>query len=218
VLFRSAAGGAGAPVKAAKAAAAPPAEKKEKEKKAAAAAKPKDEEEDLGPEDYKPDPKPKDPLAALPKSPLVGDAWKREYSNTKPHINAMPWFWQNFDAAGWSLWKMTYNYNEENKTGFMTSNLVTGFLQRCEEVRKYAFGQMYILNKEKPFEVSGVWLLRGPDTAPMLSSNPDAEYYTWTKLDHTAPADRKLVEDYWAEVPFEGELLGKYVYDQQIFK
>ena len=52
----------------------------------------------------------------------------------------------------------------------------------------------------------------------VLTANPDAEYYTWTKLDHTAPADRKLVEDYWSVVPFEAELLGKKVYDTQNFK
>jgi len=204
VLLPKKSAAAGTPAKA-------PKEKKEKAPKAAA-----EEEEDLGPEDYKPDPKPKDPLAALPKSSLNGDEWRRQYSNTKPHINAMPWFWQNFDAAGWSLWSMSYNYNAENKQGFMTSNAVEGFLQRCEEVRKYAFGQMYVLNKDKPYEISGVWLLRGLDTAPMLASNPDAEYYTWTKLDPAVPADKKLVEDYWSEVPFEGELVGKYVYDQKL--
>ena len=34
------------------------------------------------PEDEKPAPKPKDPLAALPPSKMVMDAWKRLYSNT----------------------------------------------------------------------------------------------------------------------------------------
>ena len=155
----------------------------------------------------------------LPPSKFNLEDWKRFYSNCKEtNPVATNWFWEHFDPAGWSLWKCAYNYNDENKQGFMTSNAVTGFVQRCEEVRKYAYGQMYILNLDKPFEISGVWLLRGTAIEPMLTSNPDAEYYTWTKLDHTAPADRKLVEDYWSIVPFEGELLGKKVYDSQNFK
>ena len=73
----------------------------------------------------------------------------------------MPWFWEKFDAAGWSLWKMTYNYNEENKQGFMTSNAVNGFMQRCEEVRKYAFGAMAVLGAAAVLGVAGVFILVG---------------------------------------------------------
>lgn len=54
-----------------------------------------------------------------------------------------------------------------------------GFIQRAEEMRRWAFGQMYVLNAVAPFAVKGMWLLRGQDIKPMLDSNPDAEYYTW---------------------------------------
>jgi elongation factor 1-gamma len=46
-------------------------------------------------------------------------------------------FWEMFDAEGWSLWQCEYNYNAENKVLFMTSNLVSGFIQRSGEIRYY---------------------------------------------------------------------------------
>lgn len=46
-------------------------------------------------------------------------------------------------------------------------------------MRRWAFGQMYVLNATAPYAVKGMWLLRGQDIKPMLDSNPDAEYYTW---------------------------------------
>ncbi|KAE8222137.1 hypothetical protein CF326_g8429, partial [Tilletia indica] len=90
-----------------KAAAAPaaPAAKKEKKPKAVE----DDEEEPLVPEE----PKQKNPLDDLPKSPFVLDEWKRQYSNKDTRSEALPWFWENFDAQGWSLWKIDFKYNEE---------------------------------------------------------------------------------------------------------
>jgi elongation factor 1-gamma len=85
-------------------------------------------------------------------------------------------------------------------------------------VRRYAFGQMYVLNAGAPYEVTGCWLLRGHDIAPMLESNPDAEYYTWTKLNPESEADRKIVDEYWSEPAPEEKLFGKVVYDSRVFK
>jgi elongation factor 1-gamma len=100
----------------------------------------------------------------------------------------------------------------------MTSNLVGGFIQRSDEVRRYAFGQMYVLNNAAPYEVTGMWMMRGQDIKPMLDSNPDAEYYTWTKMDPKNEEHKKLVEAYWAEPAPEEHLLGKVVYDSRVFK
>lgn len=161
-----------------------------------------------------------DPLSLLPKSTLVLDEWKRTYSNTKPTYNAaMPWFWEHLDKAGYTLWSQKYKYNEENKKDFMTSNLVGGFIQRSEEMRKYAFGVMHVLNTSAPFEVEGCWIMRGAEDGlkMMLDSNPDAEYYEWTKLDADAPATRALVEDYWCSQE-KLTTSGKDVYDCRQFK
>ena len=106
-------------------------------------------------------------------------------------------------------------FNEENTVDWKTSNAVGGFLQRCEEVRKYAFGCMAVLGTAAPFEVSGVWVLRGLTTGPMLDSNPDAEYYEWTRMDVEDVAARKLAADYWCSSEKIGD---KTIYDSKIFK
>ena len=79
----------------------------------------------------------KNPLELLPPTTLDLDNWKRVYSNTHSDFySVMDKFWAMYDAAGWSLWFCDYMYNDENKKGFMTANLVSGFIQRCDELRK----------------------------------------------------------------------------------
>ena len=102
-----------------------PTPKKEQAPKEKAAPKPKakeveEEEEDEAP----PAPKPKHPLEALPKPTLAIDDWKRKYSNEETREVALPWFWENFKADEYSIWKVDYKYNEELTMTFMTSNLI----------------------------------------------------------------------------------------------
>lgn len=181
--------------------------KKEKKKKKEAA-----------PPAPKPAKKPKNPLELLPKSSFVLDAWKKQYSNAPGGdcYKAMPYFWDNHKPDDYSLWYATYNYNSDNKVGFMVSNLVGGFVQRCDEVRKYAFGTMQIIGEEgKAMEIVGCWLMRGQEIKPMLDANPDAEYYTWTKMDITADGVKKQVEDLWCAWE---TLEGKPIIDCKVFK
>jgi elongation factor 1-gamma len=60
-------------------------------------------------------PKGKNPLDLLPPSKLNMDEWKRMYSNNDTRPTAVNWFWDNFDAEGYSLWKVDY------KVGFSVS-------------------------------------------------------------------------------------------------
>jgi len=155
------------------------------------------------------------------KSPFINDAWKKIYSNTEDYQDAMRQFWELFDSEGWSLWKQSYNYNVENKVLFMTSNLVSGFIQRTGDIRKWAFGVMHITGEsddssQGPFEVSGVWLLRSSSIEHMLKANDDAEYYTWTKIDTpVSDEDKAFVNAYWTS---ETTLLGKTIHDCKVFK
>lgn len=151
------------------------------------------------------------------KSPFVNDAWKKIYSNTDNYDDAMKQFWELFDSEGWSLWKQSYNYNVENKVLFMTSNLVSGFLQRTGDIRKWAFGVMHITGEEGgPFEVSGVWLMRSQEITHMLKANDDAEYYTWTKIETpVSDEDKAYVHAYWTS---ESTLFGKTIHDCKVFK
>lgn len=105
----------------------PKTEKQEKPKKEKAQPKPKAkevEEEDEDEDEEKPAPKPKHPLEALPKPTLALDDWKRKYSNEETREVALPWFWENFNAEEYSLWKCDYKYNDELTQVFMTANLI----------------------------------------------------------------------------------------------
>jgi len=153
-------------------------------------------------------------------SNFIMDVWKKTYSNAASYDEAMAWFWENFDKDGWSLWHQNYNYNNENKMTFMTSNAVGGFQQRTDEIRKWAFGVMDVLGTEDTvLEIQGVWLLRGDTTEHMINANDDANWYTWTKL---AGKDLELTDEvkekvraYWCE---EKELEGKPIQDSKVFK
>ena len=160
----------------------------------------------------------KNPLELLPPTPLDLDNWKRVYSNTHSDFySVMDKFWAMFDAAGWSLWFCDYMYNDENKKGFMTANLVSGFIQRCDELRKYAFGNMSILKGENDafFTIKGAWLMRGDSIQPMLDSNPDSASSPWTKVDINNEADKKELADLWCA---SETIDGKEINSNEVFK
>jgi elongation factor 1-gamma len=175
-----------------------PPKKEEKPKKeaapAAAAAAPAEEE--------KPEKKPKHPLEALGRPTLVLDEWKRQYSNEDTRSVAMPWFWQNFNAEEYSLYKVDYKYNDELKLTFMANNLIGGFHARLEASRKYLFGCQGVYGVNNACVIKGVFMVRGQEALPAFDVAPDYESYDFIKLDPSSEADRKYVEDIWAwDVP-----------------
>jgi elongation factor 1-gamma len=196
-------------------------ETKPKEEKPAKEEKPKDnkrkQEDELEPEVFE-EKAAKNPLDDLPKSNFKLDDWKRAYSNAPGGdcYQAMPYFWENLDQTGYSLWFCDYNFNNECKVPFMTSNLVAGFVQRSDSLRKYAFGVMQVIGDQQSQKVLGAWLLRGQDIDPMLKENDDAEYYTWKKLD-TPPTEeqKKRLAELWCA----GEKIdGENILDCKVFK
>ena len=141
-------------------------------------------------------------------STFVMDTWKKTYSNCDDYQVAMNTFWESFDPAGWSIFRGDYNYNEELKVLFMTSNLIGGFIQRTEEIRKWLFGTMTIRGEEgKGMKITCYYLIRGDSIQPLIDCNDDAACYTWTKLAiPPSDADKALLHDYWcSEGPLEGE-------------
>lgn len=86
------------------------------------------------------------------------DTWKKTYSNCSDYHEAMETFWNTFDAQGWSIWRGDYKYNEECKVLFMTSNLIAGFIQRTEEIRKWLFGTLTIRGVEGETTPSPLYL------------------------------------------------------------
>eukprot|EP01018_Ginkgo_biloba_P038183 Gb_08439 [translate_table: standard] len=174
-------------------------------------AKPKVEDPPAQEEEEAPKPKPKNPLDLLPPSKMILDEWKRLYSNTKTNFRevAIKGFWDMYDPEGYSLWFCEYKYNDENTVSFVTLNKVTGFLQRMDLARKYAFGKMLIIGKEGPFKVKGVWLFRGQEIPKFVMDECyDMELYEWTKVDISDEAQKErvnaMIED---QEPFEGEPL-----------
>ncbi|GLT77200.1 hypothetical protein SLA2020_488090 [Shorea laevis] len=180
---------------------------KEEPKKEAKKETPKPAEE----EEEAPKPKPKNPLDLLPPSKMVLDDWKRLYSNTKTNFRevAIKGFWDMYDPEGYSLWFCDYKYNDENTVSFVTLNKVSGFLQRMDLARKYAFGKMLVIGSEPPFKVKGLWLFRGQEIPQfVLDECYDMELYDWKKVDIADEAQKErvsqMIEDH---EPFEGESL-----------
>jgi elongation factor 1-gamma len=168
--------------------------KQEKQKKQA---KKKDtaEEEDENFEEKKGP----NPLDLLPKSPMVLDAVKKLFFEKRPDFAGFfKEFWGFFDAQGYSIYTLDYIYNAENTIYFMTCNLASGFIQRLDDLRKYAFGVVNVLGQAEtapPFFVNACFIFRGTDVPAEMKECPDAEYYTFTKLDASNSADQKKVED-----------------------
>lgn len=192
--------------------AAPKKEKAEKPKKD------KDEEED--PPLVPVEKKEIHPLTVLDKehpSPFVMDAWKKLYSNATDYDVCMNQFWELFDASGYCLYICRYQDNASLKKIFMTSNLVSGFVQRSGEIRKWAFGVMQITGSEETsIKVSGAWLLRGDSPQHLIQANDDANWYDWTKIaTPVSDADKALIKEFWTS---ETTLEGEPIVDCKVFK
>lgn len=201
----------------------PKEDKKPKDDAAAAAAAPAEKKES----------KPKTFVDLLPPTSMPMDSWKRLYSNTPPknfREICITRLWEGgpvpkspndevfpgYDPEGYSFWFCEYKFSEENTVNFMVMNKVGGFLQRVDYARKYAFGVMCILKKDKIFPIHGVWMFRGQDLPPpMLEECYDMELYEWRKADLSNPADKKRLEDMICE---EDEIDGLENVECKVFK
>ncbi|XP_001640531.2 elongation factor 1-gamma-A [Nematostella vectensis] len=178
------------------------AHKEEKPKQEKKKAEPKKVEE---PKEQEPPKKPAkaDPFAALPPSSMNLDAWKKVYSNEDTESKAIPYFWENFDKEGYSLWFLEYKEEYEKDLGmvFMACNLVGGMIQRLEKLVKNGFGSICIFGENHNCSIAGVWMFRGQQLAFELNEdwNVDAPSYTSRRLNPDDPADKKLIEDYFIQ-------------------
>jgi len=161
-------------------------------------------------------------LDLLPPSTMILDAEKKLFFNQRPfNPEFFKTFWDHFDSKGFSIYLQSYNYNADNKVYWKTGNLIGGFIQRSDDVRRYAFGAMVIAGKdeeEPPFEVYGVWVFRGEGIPQEVTDNPDSEYYTWTKLDASKPADRAKFETFFTAETVPASKSDLSVLDRRYFK
>jgi len=190
------------------------AEEKKPEKKAEEKKKPAKEDDDEDEEPVIEDKKKPNPLDSLPPSSFVLDAFKREYSNTDTRTVAAPWFFKNFDAAGFSAFWCSYKYNEENKMQFMTANLIRGWFQRMEGCRKYAFGVALIIGEEKKHDISAFWIFRGKGIPEVVRDVEDTELFNWTEI-ADVNAEAAKITDYLC---WEGPNVEKPVLEGKCFK
>jgi len=194
---------------------------KKKEKKPKQQQQPKKEKKkEEKPKEEKPKAaSPLDVLKGMGRSPMILDEWKRTYSNSKDlYGQGMTDFYSQLDREGYSVYFCNYNYNDDNKVLFMTCNLAGGFIQRCDEMRKYAFGTIQIIGTNEQQEMVGAFLLRGAGdegVKALLEVNPDAEYWTWTKANLDDAADKAKLADMWCA---ENSIDGKEVLDFKCFK
>ena len=191
-------------------------------KKKAKAEKPKAPAKPKGPNDI---------IKKLPKSTMVIDAWKKVYScatkTEEGKTQVMDEFFNNFDAAGYGVWTADYNYDDDNTLLWKTGNLVEGVCARFDELRKHMFGTIQILcvkpgeNGKGNIKLRGCFLCRDAENGAkhMQTVNPDAEYWTFKKLDVSTAEGKATLIDRWTKIYENGKCQGDLtVYDAVEFK
>merc|ERR1711962_923032 len=112
----------------------------------------------------------KDPLDLLPAGTFNMDEWKRTFSNNDDEV-ALKWFWENFDAEHYSIWRGDYKYNDELTLVFMSCNLIGGMFQRLEKLKKNGFASVCLFGENNNSSISGIWVFKGQQCAFDLSED-----------------------------------------------
>ena len=158
------------------------------------------------------------PLDLLPPSKLELETFKRAFLNNKDKEDAMNKFWELYDPEGYSLWRLEYqNLPSECKVLFRTSNSKGMFLQKCDQLRRYAFAAHGVYGVEDDYKIRGVWMFRGKEIPQEMKDNDLYEYITFTKLDPSKKEDKKLVHDYWTKLNETDEVEGRKCADVEYF-
>ena len=136
--------------------------------------------------------------AELPPSTFVLDAFKREYSNKDTRTEAIPYLFEHYDPEGFTMYWCDYMYPEDlSKMLFMTCNLVGGWMQRMDHLRKTAFGSVLICGEESKQQITSFWIFRGKGWPAYLDDVVDTELYKWTEI-KDFNAEKARIADYLA--------------------
>eukprot|EP01098_Paradermamoeba_levis_P009736 TRINITY_DN4071_c0_g2_i1.p1 TRINITY_DN4071_c0_g2~~TRINITY_DN4071_c0_g2_i1.p1 ORF type:complete len:177 (+),score=36.03 TRINITY_DN4071_c0_g2_i1:114-644(+) len=161
-------------------------------------------------------PPPTNPLDSLPESPFDLESWKAVFTQNVNRSDAVKYFWDNFENEGYSMWSADYKYNDELGPVFMSTNLMSGFVQRLDPCRKYSFGSLILFsNENNTHQISGMFIIRGQEMPEIFIDVPDYECYTFTKLD-TEDEETRRLWDYF--IIQHGELDGKQFVYSKILK
>lgn len=156
------------------------------------------------------------PLEALPPSPMHLDTVKKLFFSQKPYNpEFFEKFWEMFDAQGYSLWTLTTS--DTDTMYFKVCNLMGGYLQRCDIIRKYAMGCLMVTGESEekaPWDIKGFFILRGQELKDSIGEVSDTEYYQFTKLDASKPEDKEKVKTFLVADVVDGQ----NVLDRRYFK
>jgi len=190
-------------------------EKPKEEKKKESKPKKKNDDDDDEDDDAPRQEKRANPLDALPKTSFILDDWKRAYSNSSNYAETFQAFWANLDREGYCIYFCDYKYNEELTKPLFACNLVGGFLQRLDPLRKYGFGCIVILGEENNMNITGCFLFRGQGIPAEMSDCADFDTYDFKPADLNDEATRKKVELLWT---WEGDFGARPLNTGKVFK
>jgi len=169
-------------------------EKKKEEPKKQASAPKKEEPKKV----EEPKEKEKNPLDLLPPTNFNFFDFKTLFVNATDKNEACDFFFKNFDANGFSVWKIDYIKAEgEGKILFLTNNLMNGFMQRLEHFRKYAFGVHGVYGEEGNYDISGMWVWRGTTQPAEIKELDSYEFHKFAQMDVNKEEDRAMIRQYW---------------------
>ena len=74
-------------------------------------------------------------------------------------------------------------FTTECKVLFRALNSKGMFLQKCDQLRRYAFTAHGVYGVEDDYKIKGGWLFRGKEIPQEMKDNDLFEYITFTKLE-----------------------------------
>ncbi|KAF8296592.1 hypothetical protein TcYC6_0086440 [Trypanosoma cruzi] len=78
---------------------------------------------------------------------------------------------------------------------FMTANLIRGWFQRMEHVRKYLLGVALIIGEERRHDIVALCVFRGRGMPAIVEDVEDTELFDWEEVADVA-AQRERITDY----------------------
>jgi len=97
----------------------------------------------------------------------------------------------------------------------MACNLLGGWCQRVEKIRKYGFASLVVFGDEPNLTIQGCWLFRGQEIPQEMKECDDYEQYVWRKADLNSDAEKSLISNFWT---WSGDFGGKKFAQGKIFK
>merc|ERR1711973_39895 len=122
------------------------------------------------------------------------DAWKTEYANNELTVS-LPWFDEHWDPEAYAVYHAQYRFEQDKdyddyKLDFNASNLVRGFYQRIEGLRKHCHMVFLIQEKTAPngtkyYDMNGCIIQKAQPLCVLYDDmwKQFSESFKWTKIE-----------------------------------